>query len=117
MIARARLIKKILRKLGAWQAGQDLAAEDYHAVDEDLDAVLAAMARANIFVVDDPAEGVPEEAYSELANYLANEYADDFGITGEEAAKIAERAGRAEKALRYLRVSPPTRQVVTGSYF
>lgn len=117
MVPRARLVKRILKKLGSWQAGQDLPAEDYVAVDEELDSLLVAMARADIYVVDDPKEGVPEEAYPDLATYLANELVDDFGITGEEAAGLAQRAGLSEKALRYLRVSRVTREVVTGSYF
>lgn len=115
-VTRATLIKSILKRLGAWQAGQDLAPEDYETVDEDLDGYLAAMAKADIYVVEDP-DAVPLEAYLEVAAYLALEYADDFGVGGEEFQSIGARAGLAEKALRYLRTSKPTYQPAQSTYF
>lgn len=117
MVPRARLVKKILKRLGSWQAGQDLPPEDFQAIDEDLDQVLLAMGRADIYVVEVPAEGVPDEAYAELAAYLAGEFADDFGLTGDEAEKIGARAAAAEKALRYLRTSRPTFQILATDSF
>src|SRR5262245_9778313 len=114
---RASLIEKVLKHLGAWQAGQDLAPEDYQAIDGDLDAHLAAMAAADIYVVETPADDVPAEAYAELAAYLANEYAEDFGLSGEDAARVAQGAALAEKALRYLRTLKPTYQPMRAEYF
>jgi hypothetical protein len=115
-VDRAKLIKAVLKRLGAWQAGQDLSPEDYETVDEDLDGHLAAMAKADIYVVEDP-DQVPIEAYIELAAYLALEYCDDFGVGGEELQGIAARAGLAEKALRYLRTLKPTYQPAQSIYY
>lgn len=115
-VTRAKLIRAVLKRLGAWQAGQDLSPEDYEAVDEDLDGHLAAMARADIYVVEDP-DAVPLEAYLEVAAYLALEYAEDFGVGGDEMATIGARAGLAEKALRYLRTLKPTYQPAQATYF
>ena len=116
MAKRAELITRVLKVLGVWQAGQDLPPEDYRAIDEDLDRSLAAMAKADVYIVDD-AENVPDEAFTEIANYLANEYAGIFGIAGEELAELKQRAGLAEQALRYHRVMVPTYQIMVVDYF
>jgi|SRR6185436_20921762 len=117
MATRSELIARVLKNLGVWQAGQDLPPEDYNVVDEDLDRHLAAMAKANIFIVEDPANGVSDEAFTELANYLANEYAGVFGIAGEELAELKQRAAFADQALRYQRTMGPTYQVMYAEYF
>ena len=113
---RAKLIQAVLRRLGAWQSGQDLAAEDYQAVDDDLDGLLAAMAVADVYSVES-ADHVPIEVYLEVANYIAGEMAEVFGLTGEELAKVQTRSGLAEKALRYVRTSKPTYQTMQADYF
>jgi hypothetical protein len=116
MATRAELIARTMKVLGVWQAGQDLPPEDYRAIDEDLDKALAAMAKANIYVVEDP-ENIPDEAFTEIANYLASEFAPVFGIAGEELAELKQRAALADQALRFHRVMVPTYQVVCADYF
>ena len=116
MANRAELITRILKLLNVWQAGQDLPPEDYAVVDEDLDQTLKAMGKADIYVVDD-AENIPDEAFTEIANYCANEFAGVFGIAGEELATIAQRAALADQALRYQRVMGPTYQLMQADYF
>ena len=116
MATRAELIERVLKNLGVWQAGQDLPPEDYRVVDEDLERHLAAMAKADVYIVDD-ANNVPDEALTEIANYLANEYAAVFGIAGEELADVRQRAALADRALRYHRVTPPTYQLQQAEYF
>lgn len=116
MATRADLIERVLQNLGVWQAGQDLPPEDYRVVDQNLDRHLAAMARANVYAVDD-ANNVPDDAMTEIAAYLANEYAPVFGIAGEELAEIKQRAAFADQALRYHRVAPPTYQPMQVDYF
>ena len=113
---RAELITRTLKVLGVWQAGQDLPPEDYHAIDEDLDSHLAAMARADVYTVDD-ANNIPDEAMTEIANYLANEFAPVFGIAGEELAQLQQRAALADRALRYQRILPPTYETMQADYF
>lgn len=116
MANRAELITRILKVLNVWQAGQDLPPEDYAVVDEDLDQSLKAMAAADVFAVDDP-DNIPDAAYTEIANYLAWEFAGVFGIAGEELAALQQRAGLADQALRYQRTMGPTYQVMTADFF
>lgn len=115
-IPRATLVQAVLKRLGVWQAGQDLAPEDYGAVDDDLDGNLAAMSVADVYTVED-ADHVPLEVYLEIANYLAGEYAETFGLIGDELGKVTDKAGLAEKALRYVRTSKPTYQPQQADYF
>ena len=116
MATRADLIERVLQNLGVWQAGQDLPPEDYRIVDQNLERHLAAMSKADVYQVDD-ANNVADEAMTEIASYLANEYAPVFGIAGEELAEMKQRAALAEQALRYHRVSPPTFQPMAVDYF
>ena len=116
MANRSELIERVLKNLGTWQAGQDLAPEDFHVVDQDLDRHLAAMAKLDVYVVDD-SNNIPDEAVTEVANYLAHEYAGVFGIAGEELADIKQRAALADMALRYHRRLPPTYQLQQTEYF
>lgn len=116
MANRAELIARILKVLNVWQAGQDLPPEDYAVVDEDLNKALAAMAKADVYQVDD-ADNVPDEAFTEIANYLANEFAPIFGIAGEELVSLQQRAALADQALRYQRTMGPTYQLMTAEYF
>jgi hypothetical protein len=116
MANRADLISRTLKNLGVWQAGQDLPPEDYRVVDEDLERHLAAMAAGDVYLVED-AEAIPDQAMTEIANYLAHEYATVFGIAGEELAEIKQRAALAEQALRYQRVMVTTYSVMAADYF
>lgn len=116
MATRGRLIRSILQELGSWQAGQDLPPEDYNLVDEKLDAKLLAMGAADVYTVEDTAD-IPDEAVEELAVYLAGEYAQNFGLAGEELAAVKANAGRADQALRYLRKRGPTYTIQAGEYF
>jgi hypothetical protein len=116
MATRADLIERVLQNLGVWQAGQDLPPEDYRVVDQHLERHLAAMGKADVYQVDD-ANNVADNAMTEVAAYLANEYAPVFGIAGEELAEMKQRAALAEQALRYHRVAPPTFQPMAVDYF
>lgn len=116
MATRAELISRVMKNLGVWQAGQDLPPEDYSAIDEDLDRTLAAMGKADIYQVEDQ-ENINDEAFTEIAAYLALEYAGVFGVAGEELAELKQRAALAEQALRYQRAMGPTYQVQPVNYF
>jgi hypothetical protein len=116
MATRAELISRVMKNLGVWQAGQDLPPEDYNVIDEDLDRHLAAMGKADVYLVEDP-QNINDEAFTEIANYLASEYAGVFGIAGEELAELKQRAALADQALRYQRTMVPTYQVAQAVYF
>lgn len=107
MATRAALVRAILKELGVWQSGQDLPPEDYRAVDEELNYKLLAMGKARIYSVDTPDE-VPDEAVSELARYLAGEYAQVFGLADTELATVQANQTAAESALRFQRTRLPT---------
>jgi len=117
MATRAYLVQEILKELGVYQSGQDLPPEDYRAVDQSLEFKLQAMAKAHVYTVDDVNTDVPDEAVSEIARYLAGEYAQTFGIAAEERAAVLQNAGLAEAALRFQRTRGPTYVRMIGEYF
>jgi hypothetical protein len=117
MATRAYLVREILKELGSWQSGQDLPPEDFRIVDESLPFKLEAMAKARVYSVDDLDSDVPDEAVSELARYLANEYAQVFGIAEGELAKVQANAGLAERSLRFQRTRTPTYSRMRADYF
>jgi hypothetical protein len=117
MASRSYLVREILKELGVWQTGQDLPPEDFRVVDEALPFKIEAMAKARVFAVDDLDSDVPDEAVSELARYLANEYAQVFGISEAELAKVQQNASLAEIALRFQRTRTPTYARMRADYF
>jgi hypothetical protein len=117
MATRAYLVREILKELGVYATGQDLPPEDYRVVDESLEFKLQAMAKAHIYSVDDVDTYVPDEAVSELAAYLAGEYAQVFGLADTELATVKENAGLADQALRFQRARGPTYVHMRGEYF
>jgi hypothetical protein len=117
MATRDFLVREILKKLGVYQAGQDLPAEDYRTVDESLEQQLAAMAKLHVYVVDDVDVDVPDEAVPDLASYLAGEYAITFGLADTELQIVQANAGRSEGALRFHRTRGPTYSRMRAEYF
>ena len=117
MATRSYLVREILKELGVHQTGQDLPPEDFRVVDESLEFKLQAMAKAHIYTVDDVDTYVPDEAVSELARYLAGEYAQVFGLADTELASVKENAGLAEIALRFQRTRGPTYIRMRTEYF
>lgn len=116
MASRHTLVRQICKILGVYQAGQDLSAEDYRAVDEELPYHLLALSRTDVF--DAPSvDEIPDEAVTALARYLAEKYISAFGLVGEERARIEADAQMAERDLRYLRTMKPTYAPVRGYYF
>lgn len=117
MATRAFLVQEILVQLGVHQTGQDLPPEDYRVVDQSLEQRLQAMAKAHVYTVDDVNSGVPDEAVTEIAKYLAGEYAQSFGIADTEMATVKQEAGLAEQALRFQRARGPTYVRQQAEYF
>jgi hypothetical protein len=117
MATRAFLVREILKELGTWQAGQDLPPEDFRVVDEGLPHRLQAMAKARIYTVDNADVYIPDESVTELARYLAGEYAQIFGIAESELAKVQQNAALAEQALRFHRTRVPSYGRQRAEYF
>ena len=116
MATKAFLIGQILNLLGVWETGQDLSPEDYRKVEESLPHHLLAMARANIYTVDD-IDNVPDDAVTEVARYLQGEYCITFGLEGEELQVASAAQAAAEQALRFLRTRGPTYVRMRAEYF
>lgn len=116
MASRGDLVRKTLKALGVWQAGQDLPPEDYNAVNLELPTRLLAMSKADIYTVPS-VDNIPDEAVDAIADYLADRYVKTFGIGAEEAAQIKVDAQQAERSLRYLRVMNTTGSRQTAEYF
>lgn len=116
MATKALLIREILKRLGVWETGQDLPPEDYRVVEEGLPFRLLAMARAQVYTVDDP-DNVADDAVMEIATYLAGEYAIDFGLSGEELQAAKANQATSDMALRFLRARGPTYVPLRVDYF
>jgi len=116
MATKAFLIREILKELGVWESGQDLTPEDYRVVEEGLPFRLAAMARAHVYTVED-IDNIADDAVTELARYLAGEYAATFGLAGDELQLCVQSAGLAEGSLRFLRTRGPTYIPMRAQYF
>lgn len=117
MATRAYLVRETLKELGVYQSGQDLPPEDYRTVDEALEFKLQAMAKAQVYTVDDVDTDVPDEAVSELAKYLAGEFSQTFGLGDTELQLVLKNAGLAEQALRFQRTRGPTYVTQRADYF
>jgi hypothetical protein len=116
MASRADLVRKILKALGVWQAGQDLPPEDYKAVDQELPTRLLAMSKAGIYTAT--VTNIPDEAVDAIADYLAERYSKDFGIVaGDELVQLKTDAARAEGDLRFLNTMRPTYARNRPEYF
>lgn len=115
MASRHILVRQILKILGGYQAGQDLPAEDYQAVNEELPFHLLAMDKADVYSVPDP-EHIPDEAVVKLSQYLAQFYITTFGLVAEERQKVENDALTAERDLRYQRTNKPTYSVMRGEF-
>jgi hypothetical protein len=117
MATRAFLVREVLKELGVYQAGQDLPAEDYRVIDESLEFRLLAMAKAQVYAVDDVDVDVPDEAVTEIARYLAGEYSQQFGLADTELVTVLKNQGAAEEALRFQRTRGPTFVQMHAEYY
>jgi hypothetical protein len=122
MASRNDLVRKILKILGSWQAGQELSPEDYRAVDEELPTRLLAMSEADIYQAS--VGNIPDEAVDAIAAYLAVGYIPQFGLAGEEADRVRQACfgdgvndRGAIGALKYLNTMRPTYSVIPGQFF
>lgn len=116
MASRHVLVRQILKTLGVYQAGQDLAAEDYRAVDEELPYHATMAGRLDVYDVPD-LDHIPDEAVTPLGRYLAQFYLETFGLAGDERARVETAAAQGERDLRYLRTMRPTYARNRAEYF
>src|SRR5215213_11056855 len=100
MATRRQLIRKVLKNLGVYQAGQDLSPEDYSAVDEELPTILLSMSKQDIYTAE--VDDIPDEAVDDIADWIAARVTKTFGLAAEELAVVRTDAAAAETRLRYL---------------
>lgn len=100
MATRQALIRRVLKRLGAYPADGQPAVEDIAIVDDELDDIVEDLRRRDVIDIpdiDDIELGLMQHLSAIVADYVA----DDFGLSNDEAAKIK---GRADEAVRRLAV-------------
>lgn len=108
---RDQLIYRALKNLGQVEPGEAAAAEDYAAVDDLVDPLIAQLAADNIYYISDPDE-VENEVYLPLARLLANAAGPDFGSAMNEEAKQIDEA-----LLKKMAATKPLYSVAKGQFF
>lgn len=113
---REDLVLESLQKLGVLPDGGTPGIEDTTAVDEALDAVLAELDAREIVSVPDP-DAVPLQWFMPIANIVAYECIEKFGLTGEEAATLQQRNEEAIQKLRVMNRGKYTGEPLRALYF
>lgn len=113
---RRDLVLRTLDVLGISAVGQAPAAEDYAAVDAQVDAVLGTLAGLDVVYVADPDE-IPNEFFNPLADVLAFAVCLDFGVGDAEKAAMQAKEAQARSDLRFMNRGRPTGQRMTAEYF
>lgn len=78
---RRELVVAALANLGILAAGQDPSAEDFEAVDDHVDPMVAWLEATDILDIDD-IDAIPPEWFSPLSIILADDAALEFGLPG-----------------------------------
>lgn len=113
---RRELVTKALFLLGIGSAGQAATADDFSAVDDEVDPFLQQIyGRYNILVQDD--EAIEDGWFLPLATMLAARLIEDFALGPDEALRLEQRAAIARADLIAIVSSGPTYQVLRTSYF
>jgi hypothetical protein len=107
---RDQLIYRALKNLGQIEPGEAPAAEDYAAVDDLVDPLIATLAVNEIYYVADPDE-IDNEVYLPLARLLANAAGPDFGSAINEEAKRIDEA-----LLKKISATKPLYTVAKGQF-
>lgn len=83
---RQDLVNQALRDLGVLAAGQNANAEDFDAVDDYVEPLVAWLESSEIYDFDDiDDEGVPDDVFRHIAIILADDAAIEFGLPGVPA--------------------------------
>jgi hypothetical protein len=82
---RRELVNEALVNLGVLAAGQQPDAEDFEAVDQKFEPLMAWLEAAEIIDLDNTVDEIPDEWFNPLAVLLADEAALMFGLPGVPA--------------------------------
>lgn len=99
---RAQLIERAAAAIGVKEPGEALSSEDYDALDNLVDPLIAQLAADGIVYISD-SEEIPVEFFVPLANLLGNMAGPDFGSPVNDDAQA-----RDERTLRRLSSTQPT---------
>lgn len=111
MQSREALVNRALRELGVIGSGQQASAEDYAIVNQDVEPVMADLAKRNVWQWGD-LDQIPDEALIHLAIILAGSAAAQFGIAADDIRRIY-----AEARLKELRTVPDAGDPIRAEYF
>ena len=87
MKSREQLVLRALREVGAVEAGQAAAAEDVQAMDDEVEPLMADLAKRRIWTWGDP-DQIDDSAVIHLAKLLANSAARQFGEVPSEEVRL-----------------------------
>ena len=113
---RRDLVLRALDVLGVSAVGQAPAAEDFAAVDAQVDPVLGVLAGLEVVYVADPDE-IPAEFLNPIADVLAYALCTDFAVGDTEKAEMRVKDAQAKADLRFMNRGRPTGQRMTAEYF
>lgn len=88
---REQLVMRALREVGAAPAGQAPSAEDYQAMDDEVQSLMADLAQRNVWTWGDP-DRIDDAAAIHLAKLLANSAARQFGLSPDEVIRLYSEA-------------------------
>jgi hypothetical protein len=108
---RLQLANRALVKMGVVGTGQSPEAEDTDKVDDIIDAVSAHLEAAQIYSIPD-IDAIEDSAFEWVADFLAYTASPDFSLPVDEAKRL-----RAERMLKLITSSGPSRQPMTVDYF
>jgi hypothetical protein len=123
----ANLITAVLQRVVALQNGTAPDPDDISQVTSQLDWIYRKLAQLEIVYVADPSQ-IPSEWMSDLADIVAGEVANAFGVTPDDYAKLKMAglggiqgtdigAGAAAISLKWMNRSRPTGEPLKSSYF
>jgi hypothetical protein len=123
----ANLITAVLQRVVALQNGTAPDADDVSQVTSQLDWIYRKLAQLEIVYVADPSQ-IPSEWMSDLADIVAGEVANSFGVTPEDYIKLKNAglggaqetdigAGAAAISLRWMNRSRPTGEPLKTTFF
>jgi hypothetical protein len=115
---RRDLVNAALVNLGILAAGQQPDAEDFEAVDDKFEPLIAWLEAAQIIDLDLTIDAIPDEWFNPLAVLLADEAALEFGLPGMPAAPNSPSpVAIAIDKLRLAIYARPTYEVQKTEYF
>jgi hypothetical protein len=115
---RRDLVAEALVNLGILAAGQQPDAEDFEAVDNKFDTLMAWLEATLIIDLDNTIDAIPDEWFNPLAVLLADEAALSFGLPGVPAAQGAPSpVAAAIDKLRLAIYARPTYETQKTEYF